>query len=385
MSNHSTLEERLSRSLDQQATALHDAPFTLDDVRGRARGIQRRRRGVAAGVVAVVAAIAVPVALLAGPGSDRTEGVDPAPRPTTAAASVLHAGQLTLPDGRTVDVDLPSNVTQVGVLGDGRIVAPVNSGGGRIRVLSPQGEWIDDYPVMDTMLTMGVDDQAVAWIDPDYRVQVLESGVDEPVTFPGVPMPGEAVGSIDAVLGSDCAAGGCTVLAGDHEVTTHRITLDGATPLETAEPFRVRDVSPDGRTWAVTLARDVDREQFGCAALYDVEAGAVTARNCDTTLIGFSLDGRHVTATRSDGGPFLGEPSILDLGLREVGRVSHPDGVVSSLGWEDAEHLLVSVADWDGAAWSLLRVNLDGTTDAVLEGPAAGELPEIAPEYLITG
>ena len=68
MSEQSTLEERLTRSLDQQATGLHDAPFTLDDVRGRARGIQHRRRGVVAGAAAAVEG-------LIGPGAGATRVV----------------------------------------------------------------------------------------------------------------------------------------------------------------------------------------------------------------------------------------------------------------------------------------------------------------------
>lgn len=388
MNNDSTLEERLSRSLDQQAHGVYDAPFTFDDVRGRARGIQRRRRGVAAGVVAVVAAIALPVALLAGPGSDKTDGVDPAPRPTTATASVLHDGVLTLPGGRTVEVDLPDGVTEVGVLRDGRIVAPVNGAeSGTIRVLAPDGSRIADYPTLETSIVMGVDDQAVAWTGPTHEIQVLETEVAEPVTFPAVQMPGEAVGLINTVLGTDCSSGGCTVLASGDAGVTYDITLDdNESEVATPEPFAsVTDVSPDGATWAVTFPPASEDEQYGCVGLYDVASRTVTARSCETSNLAFSPDGRHLTGARGDGGPYYAEVSVLDLDLEVVGTIEHPAGFVSDWGWEDPEHLLVSGSDIDGAAWTLIRVDLDGTVTDTLDGPAAGELPENAQEYLITG
>lgn len=382
MSEHGTLEERLARSLETQAGGLHDAPFGLADVRGRARTIRRRRRGVAAGVVAALVAVGVPAALLAGPGDDRTDGVDPAP-PTNVSAAVLHQGRLTRPGAGTIDVDLPSDLLQVAVLADGRIVAPVNSGGGRIRVLSPEGRWIADYPVDMTALETGVDDRTVAWVDRDGRVQVLESGVAEPVALAAVPGTRRTGAFVDAVLGADCAAGGCTVLAGDGTTTSYEVGLDGVRELVTSEPLRIEDVSPDGRTWAVSFPPGPD-EQFGCSALYDVAGATVTARACDTSNLRFSLDGTRLTGSRSDGGPFLGELSVRDLDLREIARIEHRGGVVSAAGWQDADHLLVSVADLDGTAWSLLRVRWDGTVVETLEGPTPGELPEVGMEYLIT-
>ncbi len=48
MSNQDHLTEELGRELHRRVDALYDAPLTLDDVRGRARGIRRRRRVAAA-------------------------------------------------------------------------------------------------------------------------------------------------------------------------------------------------------------------------------------------------------------------------------------------------------------------------------------------------
>ena len=97
---------------------------------------------------------------------------------------------------------------------------------------------------------MSADDTLAAWIDENSRVVVLESGVTEPTTFDwGIPMPGEAVGSIDAVYGSDCANDGCTVLGGDFTTTTTKLSLrsEPGIDLGTSEPLRVTDVEPGRR------------------------------------------------------------------------------------------------------------------------------------------
>ena len=66
---------------------------------------------------------AVP-AVLSG-SLDRADGPEPAPPAPTQSAhtAVLHDGEVTMPDGRTVRLDVaPSDVQQLGVLTDGRIV-----------------------------------------------------------------------------------------------------------------------------------------------------------------------------------------------------------------------------------------------------------------------
>lgn len=380
--NDQTLEERLVRSLDQQAGAVFDAPFGLDDVRDRASSIRRRRRGIAVGAAAAVLAVVVPTALLVGGGNDRA--VDPAPQPVVGPGSAtLHDGVITLADGRTVAVDLPDDVTMFGVLADGRFVVPVNETES-VHVLSPDGAPIAEYPVLSTVIRMGEGHRTVAWTAPDYRIQVLESEVAEPVAFPGVPMEGEAEGSIDAVLGSDCAGGGCRVLAGDYTTTSYEITLGGAAPLTTSAPFRVEDVSPDGGLWTVQYADDGD-PQFGCSGVYDAAAATITARTCDTSNLRFSPDGRHLTGMRGDNSMYDGV-TVLDLDLQStVLRYEPADGaVVSRAAWADADHLLVSTAGLDGEGWTLSRIGIDGATSDVVDGPAPGGEPELVTEYVFS-
>ncbi len=101
------------------------------------------------------------------------------------------------------------------MLTDGRIVVAV-SNSRIVRVYGSDGTLESKHDVALNQITMSADDTLAAWIDDKSRVVVLESGVTEPTTFDwGIPMPGEAFGSIDAVYGSDCANDGCTVLGGD--------------------------------------------------------------------------------------------------------------------------------------------------------------------------
>ena len=117
-------EQTFVRELERRADDVRPRHFGFDDIRTSARRIQRRRRtAVAGGVAAVVAAaVLLPAALLGGSPKQRRHRnrLPPAPLGHTA---VLHDGQLSLPDERTVAVDLDTrDVTQLGLLSDGRVV-----------------------------------------------------------------------------------------------------------------------------------------------------------------------------------------------------------------------------------------------------------------------
>ena len=143
-------EETFVRELERRADHVHGAPFSFDDVRGKARSIQRRRRTAVAGAAAAVvaAAIVLPMALTGG-----SEGTSPEPAPSpptstpttppstpgTPGAPVLHDGVLTLADGSTVPVDVGNaEVNQLGVLTDGRIVVASSKPYG-VRVYAADG------------------------------------------------------------------------------------------------------------------------------------------------------------------------------------------------------------------------------------------------------
>jgi hypothetical protein len=394
-------EETFTRELERRADQVHGAPFTFDDVRGRARSIRRRRQAVVAGAAAAVVAavIVVPTALSNGPG--RTTP-DPAPSPTTSpspsqvlptvsGSSVLHdGGVITRPDGSTTTLDVDTTeLQQFGVLTDGRVVLPV-PGVRKIQVYGVDGKLDSEYDADINEITMSADDTMVAWLDKNLRVVVLESGVAEPTTFTwGIPMPGEAYGSIDAVFGSDCANDGCTVLVGDFNTTRHVLTTvtDPAEPLDTTEPFRVADVSLDGERWAVTFPAG-ENEQFGCSGIYTPAIDDLSDQNCDTTLWRISPDGRYVLGSRGDNSMWSSvEVFEADAGLEPVLTYTPDDGfTVDNWGWADAENLYVVVAGIDGAEppWSLLLVPVDGGEPQVLAGPEPGPNPESSSHFLVS-
>lgn len=367
------MEERLGRSLDQQAAGLHEAPFALDDVRDRARSIRRRRRGVAAAVVAAVVAVALPVGLLAGGGEERA--VDPAdPAPTRAA--VLHDDVVTLPDGHEVAAPY-DEVTQLATLQDGRIVLMLPR---RAVVLDAAGTELASYPVLVNDLTTG-NNGAIAWIGADQRVRVLEPDRAEPATLARVPAE---VFTVEAVIGDRCDEDLCQVYAGDGSAITHRVYADEAVPLDWEPPFdRITDATASGERWAVALPRGPD-EQHPCTALFAPVESEIVARTCETSGLRFSPDEQHLLGQRGDNNMY-GEVSVLDTDLRPVLTYRPDDGlVVSRAAWADAEHLEVAVVDPGTSAWSLVRVPIDGGAPEVLAGPDPGGNPEMVAEYVFT-
>ncbi|MGB0099433.1 MAG: hypothetical protein WBP61_04055 [Nocardioides sp.] len=372
-------EQTFVRELERQAEHVRGAPLSFEDVRGKAHSIRRRRRSAAAGAVAAVVAavIVVPAVLSGGPGSKAPEPAPPLP--TSPGASVLHDGVLTLPDGSTSQLGVDNDaVMQLGVLTDGRAVLALQDPYA-VRVYAADGTLQEEYPVRLNAITMSADDDAVAWIAADSTIRVLSSGEATPTELPGIPMPGEAVGSIEAVLDAD------RLLVGDYNTTTGEVTPAGFREITTSEPMQVRDVSPDGSLWAVDLARSSSNEQFGCAALYDPEAAQVLAQSCETSFLAFSPDGQHLLGSRGDNA-MLGSATVLDLDLEVVGRwESEGRGdVIKSVAWADAGHLLVSEANWKDNAWTLNRVDLAWSEREVLDGPIEGGNPEMVNEFLLS-
>lgn len=380
------LEERLGASLRAHAEHLHDTPLTLDGVRRRATSIRRRRRtATGAGLVAaaaVVAGLALPTSSL---WRDSAPPVPPAQAPAAPAASVLHDGVVTRPDGSTVTVPFANEdvgPTTYGVLTDGRVVAAVSEREGRARVVvvGADGSVEAEHPALQNAVTMGQGDRTVAWVGPGHRVQVLESGHAEPVTLAGIPMPGEGVGSVDAVIGSDCADGGCRVLAGDYNTTTVSITgPEPARDLDLPRPMRVTDVSPDGSLWAVNLPARDDL-QFPCVGLYDPARGAVVARTCTTFDLTFSPDGQQVMGWLGDNNT-LSHTTVLDLRLEEVATVTRAGRILSKVAWAGPGELYVVSAEIDSTGWRLEREAVDGSGTELVAGPVDGPSPELGSAY----
>ncbi len=75
-------EAEMSREFDQRVRDLHEAPLTLDHVKGKAGRIRRTRRLAVAGGALAAAAVIVPIVVFAGGNLTDDSGPEPAPKPT---------------------------------------------------------------------------------------------------------------------------------------------------------------------------------------------------------------------------------------------------------------------------------------------------------------
>lgn len=380
MSNQDHLTEELGRELHRRADALYDAPLTLDDVRGRARGIRRRRRVAAVTTTAAAVALVATLSTTLAGGLNRADEPQPAPSPSIGqGASILYDREVTLPGGETVGIDVPhADVTQFGVLTDGRIVV-ANQAKQAIQVLAPDGSLAATYPADPLLVTMSSTDELAAWIEGS-RVQVLESGSAEPVALAHMSKTAGTVPMVDAVTGDHCTDGGCRAILSDGTRTTGEVSVDGVRETATSEPLRVTDVSPDGETWAVAFLPGKD-EQNPCAGLYDPSAAAVTVRSCAANGLEFSPDGEHLLSRIYENGTFS-DVTVLDRELRAVRKIDPGKRFVSRVAWADATHVFAVLADLAGQRWTVERVDITGGDPETVAGPVRGGNPETMSEYL---
>jgi hypothetical protein len=315
----------------------------------------------------------LPTVLGGGPAK-KSDAPEPTP-PVPGRTAVLHGGIVTLPDGSEVDLGVDNaDVTELAVLTDGRVVLAMQKPY-VVRVYEPGSARHTDYPVQANAITTSSRDDAVAWVAEDFAVRVLASGVAEPTELAGIPMAGEAVGSIDAVLDAE------HLLVGDYNTTTGEVTPAGYREIQTDQDLRVTDASPDGSLWAVNF--DGPNQQYGCSGLYDPDTRQLIGEDCTTPSLTFSPDGKHLVGAYGDNNMY-GNVEIFDLDGVRVGTYRPDPQVVSRFAWADSEHLLVTVANWHDNQWSLVRVGLDGTDPQVLEGPEDGRNPETVVELLLS-
>lgn len=384
--NHTDLEDQVHDSLHRTAAPLERTPFTVGDVRTRARRIQRRRAAVAGAAVAAAVALVVPVGLgLVGPAQrsevpPATQTPSPAPAVTgtvridTRSAEVVDSVGVPL-----VDVDSPSLITPERTIElpkaydtitpyrDGWIAVANDEGSFTLEILDADLE-----PTDPTRPTGGVvvspDGSRVAWSEYDdvrWRVQVADvvgGEVSTHLEFPPSPQAHRVV-PIGFVSEVDVVA---TQEHGDGNTSTF-IADDGA-PIALPGPIRAQSASPVAGTVAAFTSSDVGGS---CSAIVDGTApsGVVAWETCDYALDHFSPDGEHVVGTVAADGEY-GSPTlavldattgevVVDFELviprRQVGGVNE-----TNILWEDDGHLVARV--WPGGEGSaIVRLGLDGT------------------------
>jgi hypothetical protein len=384
--NRTPLEDQVHDSLHRTVDPLERTPFTIGDVRTRARRIQRRRAAVAGAAVAAVVAVAVPIGLgLVGP-AQRSE-VPPAtrtplPSPTPTGTVRIDPRSAEVVDSvgvPLVDVDAPSLITPERTIElpkaydtitpyrDGWIAVANDEGNYTLEILDAELELVE--PVRPTGgVVVSPDGGRVAWSEYDdvrWQVKVAEVAagpVSTYLDFPPSPQehrvaPIGFVSDVDVVATQDHGDG-----------STSTFIADGDAPTALPGPISARSASPVAGTVAAFISSDVEGS---CSAVVDGTApsGTVVWETCDYALDHFSPDGQHVVGTVASGGEY-GSPTlaVLDaatgevvvdfevvLPRRRVGGVNETNVL-----WEDHGHLVARV--WTSGEDSMIvRLGLDGT------------------------
>lgn len=394
MNGHHDDRGLLTTTLRDRAGDMAGSHVGLDEVKGRARGIRRRRRtvgGVAA--AAVVLAIGIPVGLDVS-SSDRGQRPLPADQPTLTEdptrqaepegpveidaararrgedPAIAYLTGTTLHRTGRPDLELPQQYSFVAPFGDGW--AGFYGPEGTTTYLDAQGDPLQqphqgmqaaissDGQSLATLLyaTGGVDLQLWSTDDAD-----LDDGYGSNV----VALEGDL--QLAGFTGPETVAYNLTVAARDGATVTPYVTdwFSGEEPRELTSLVDVR--SANDLTGVVAGMTQVDDlEGRYCSAVVDAATDRVEWETCEYRLGKFSPDGRYVLGVdpQTDG---LGgnDVTILDADNGDVvAEYTVPDGsFIQDALWESRSTALAPVMQ-DGA-WFLVRFRPDGTVEKALD------------------
>lgn len=392
MSTHE--KDLLTQELRERSAGIGGHPIGMDDVRGRARGIRRRRTAMRGAVAAVVLAVAAPVGLSmtdvlgsahtpAPPVASRTSEPSPdKPTPTPPpdgsfpltvhgltqgeAAGVPYVvaktSQLVTPDGT---VDLPEAYATITPYNGGWLAIGSSQHPGKILMLDANLEVTHTDPAGGDLLAVSQDGSQVAYTvrqdkDTVMLVNAPTDGTD-PVTWM-IEVPDreslDAVGFLDndtVVYNSD--AGG---------VMGYARTGESPTPIDGLR--RIDDASE--ATGLVSGLVSYGAEG-GCSGVMDPDSSNLLWKSCDYSDLRFSPDGRLVVADASYfDGPGSPTVTILDASSPEVVADFTPVarstvvGVTQSV-WEDDDSVLSYVDE--GGDQAIVRLGTDGSIERVTD------------------
>lgn len=394
-------EQDLTRALRAEAARPELSPLGLDDVKGTARGIQRRRRIATGLAAAAVVATVVPGALLiAGTGPAPDAPVDDPdvvevaygqrilldlrelPAGDAAESPVLVDGDLLLPDGTVVEGPdtMGGGIADVVPLGDTWAMAYDPGRGGEYDIVR-----VDTREQLQSPDTLA---QSRLAHDPATgRVAWAEFGGGQLPTIVVVDETGQELWRAEVAEGQAFEI--VEPLGFDGEDVVYRFGGDPRTD-------EARRVGPDGVQRTITDGMPIsvsddgsrmvvltERRRNGstCSAVVSTDEGTpLWPQVCDASLGTFSPDGRFVTTGVSEeSGPDAATTGVRDAATGElVATYATTEGAQSITGgarWESASSLLLgyqqSDTDTDPAAparYALLRVDL-GEGAAQTVGP----------------
>lgn len=409
MSNHDPLREALRHRADQ----LGDShPLTLDDVKGRARGIRRRRTAVTGLAAAAVLAVAVPVGLAvtdtAGitpddppvaegsgtPSPDGTSTPDGSPSPegpqkealTTEVDEnsyapeipYLYQGAIVRPDGTEVPVE--ADYQALAPAGDGWAALRNDNGNMFVDLLDAEGD-VTGSERSTGYLAVSADGTVASYATPGGELMtVTADGEPTPLVEPEA-LPDGTLAPV-AVIGSescdqDAEGGGCAVYFNSSDVEVDALAeveqVDGAwsaTSKGIVSPIpdllNLGGVSPDGSLSGMVSASDTG----SCSVVIGPD-GEQLWKTCDYTLGQFSPDGRYVIGHPAyrDG---IGDPSVAILDARtgdllaEFQNSMKHQSFINNVVWDTDSTLLATV--FEEGTWSLMRMTASGELSSVLDG-----------------
>jgi hypothetical protein len=376
----------LTRSLQEQADRIGGHPIDLDAVRGKARGIQRRRRiATGAGVLAAVALIA-PVAVSASGGLLGDDSIPPATQPPTPVGKVKAVGAsaprgedpsipwtdgtvLHQPDGTTTDL---GKVYQEVTPYDGGW-AVVDFAEGTTAFLDAEGEVLEAVPGQSLAVT--ADGESLA------RAMTATAGNQDIGLYPVAGVgPGGYLSSVVSFDGTVDLAG----FTGPQEVA---YTLESAEGQSGAwltdweqEPRRLQGLlnvqAASQANGLVSGLTSIDELEPGsCSAIVVAATGQQRWETCDYTLLSFSPDGRYVIGVEDYRDGIGGNTvAILDAtdGTVLVEYSTRDVGFTGASVWETSSTVLVTT--YQDGQWYALRLGLDGTMTQALDPVRAGDL-----------
>lgn len=394
-------QDRLTRGLRERADRVHGTPLDLDTVRGRARGIQRRRRVVAGLAASAVVAVVVPLGLGLD-GAARSERpvapatTSPSPRTPTAPPSPAPTRVDTerpvplvvqdAPTGEPPRVGFQRGTTYRSAEGDATQLDR------DYLTLTPyRGGWIgiDRDERGETYLArIGADGKQTGRVPGGDRIVLDADGLraawfeanDDPRRR-GALVIGTTSGHSEGEDGFEAFAAGTASLVGflgtDVVYRLYGADLgtrffvgpdgvagssDATGTSEIEDVLAIRDVDSSRRRLAVQTSFDTGRGT-SCWEIRGLRGGPVS-RSCDWSFDTFSPDGSLVVGYPSDvDGLGSSQVALIDV---ETGRpvvefAARGQAFAAGVAWEDESHLLASVYDDD--RWQLVRLGLDGSLE----------------------
>lgn len=401
MNTHDELTRQLGDRLREEVSGVGSSTVTLDDVRGTATRIRRRRAAVAGAGVAAVIALVVPTAI--GTGVLRS-----APEPPPAQQPVVTPEVVEV--GSTLDTgDLPmGGAAEVPWLEDGRVLhvpgaEPIDLGAEYTSVVRWRGiegagvvgdGWLARTAQDDTVwhlhrLTGGRTDQlltgvtSIAVSGGGDRLLFGQDGalrLHDNVTGETVTLREGLAGTVEPIGVTDDGVAHYNVTTDDGTTTAYRFADGQEQAVDPGTPkFTWNDVSDEGWTLATTDEVDVST----CSRATS-PSGDVAGESCEFSLDALSADSERVLTGPSYQSGY-GDTELAVLRTDDVGGTplvwfrqrGADDATFMDARWEDEDSaLVVTTTPISGTAdktWQLLRVNLDGTVENVAAPMRADE------------